>query len=135
MTMKSIRALLFAAAIIPLTLGVLLLIGVTFRLDFLDARLESLAGNLLNREVTILGPVRLSASFNPSLQLGGVTIGNPADWPDQGGHLLVVENAVAQLSLVKLIQGGLHIHNLEFEGVDLNLVTQGRPSHQFPLRN
>ncbi len=126
------RALIITAlAAIPVLLGALLLSGITFRLDFLHSRFESLAADLLDRKVSIRGPVRLTASLNPSLHLGGLTISNPHDWPAAEDAFLAVEEARAQLSLVKLVQGDFHLLNLEFTGVDLNLITRADQSTNY----
>ncbi|MEJ2058224.1 MAG: AsmA family protein, partial [Desulfofustis sp.] len=132
--MKSIRSLLLpVAALIGLTLGILFFVGVTVPLDFLDVRLEHAASALLKRDVRISGPNRLTISPTPRLELGTVSIGNPGDWPDKEGRLLKVDKGEAQLSLTKLLQGKLHIRNLIFDGVDLNLVTRAdhRTNYRF----
>jgi len=137
MIKKSLRyLLLFAVAIASITLGVVLSVGITFQLDFLDARLETLASRLLDREVRIAGPVRLSVSRQPGLQFGGLSIGNPAGWPDGDAPFLKVKNGKAQLKLVELLRGEFHILNLEFEGVDLNLVadTDHTTNYKFSAR-
>lgn len=125
--MKNRKKYIAAVLTIPVILAVLLLSGITIPLDFLDHRLENLASNLLDREITIHGPVRLKTSLQPSLEFGGLSIGNPRDWPPEDTHLLTVEHGQGQVSLTDLFRGEIRILNLEFSGVDLQLVT--RPDH------
>jgi len=61
--------------------------------------------------------------LTPILEFGGLTIGNPMDWPEEG-HLLTVENGHGQISLLPLLKGNLLINDLTFKGVDLQLITR-----------
>ncbi|MEA2115301.1 MAG: hypothetical protein U9P36_07935, partial [Thermodesulfobacteriota bacterium] len=107
----------------PALLLLLLFSGIPIPLDFLDSSLESLATHLLDRRVVLHGPVRLRPSLKPILELGGLTIGNPMDWPEEG-HLLTVNSGQGQISLLPLLKGDFLINDLTFEGVDLQLVTR-----------
>lgn len=128
---------LVVASAVLLVVTALLLSGITIPLDFLDSRLESLAGRLLDRNVSIHGPVHLKTSLYPSLKLGGLTIGNPRGWPEESGHLLIVEKSRAQISLMDLLRGKVNILDLEFTGVDLQLVTKTDQTnnYQFSLQS
>ncbi len=113
-----------AASLSILSLLLLLLFsGISIPLDFLDSSLESLATHLLDRRVILHGPVRLQPSLKPTLEFGGLTIGNPRNWSEKG-HLLTVESGHGQISLLPLLKGNFLINDLTFEGVDLQLITQ-----------
>lgn len=116
---------------IPGVIVILLLSGITIPLDFLDSRLESLASDLLDRTVSINGPVKLKTSLQPSLELGGLTIGNPRNWNVEQGYLVKVQTGKAQLSLPELWRGNVHIKDLEFSGVDLHLITRANQTNNF----
>ncbi len=126
--------MLIAAAALAAALVILLFGGLTLPLDYLDGRLETLASRLLQRPVTVYGPVRLKPSLTPALELGGVEIGNPPGWPAGQGHLLAVERGLAEIRLVELLRGRVRITDLEFSGVDLTLTTRadGTSNYIFP---
>ncbi|MEA3467492.1 MAG: AsmA-like C-terminal region-containing protein [Thermodesulfobacteriota bacterium] len=114
----------FAVSLSLLSLLLLLFFSrIPIPLDFLNSSLESFATHLLDRRVVLHGPVRLRPSLKPILEFGGLTIGNPMDWPDKG-HLLTVEKGRGQVSLIPLLRGNFRINDLTFEGVDLQLVTR-----------
>ncbi len=96
---------------------------VTIPLDSFDKRLESLLGNILERRITVKGPVKIKLGLQPVLEFEGLTIADPTNW-DDAKNFIVVEKARGQLDLLPLIQGNLHINDLELEGVDLRLVTR-----------
>ena len=129
-----VRVLLSATGALVALLAVLVFSGLTIPLDFLNVRLETMASRLLQRPVAVHGPVRLMPSLTPSLELGRVVIGNPHGWPAGQDHLLSVERGIAEISVIELVRGRLHITDLEFSGVDLNLVTRtgGTTNFGFP---
>ncbi len=117
-------------ALSSLLLFVLLFSGISISLDSFDGRFESLLGHILDRKVTIHGPVQLTLSLQPVLELGGVTIANPPGWPEEN-VFLTVNHGRAQLDLFPLIKGDIHIKDLEFDGVDLRLVTRTNHTNNF----
>jgi len=104
-------------------ISILFFSGIAIPLDSFDRRLESLLGHILDRDVTIQGPVKVKLCLQPVLEFNSLTIADPRDWSD-GKNFLVVEKAKGQLDLLPLIQGDFHINDLELEGVDLRLVTR-----------
>jgi uncharacterized protein involved in outer membrane biogenesis len=118
-----IKKILTAGLSLLALLLVFLFSGIPIPLDFLDPNLESLATRLLDRRVTLHGPVRIRPSLKPILEFGGLTIGNPVGWPEDS-HLITVQNGKGQISLLPLLRGDLQINDLTFEGVDLQLVTR-----------
>lgn len=126
--------LLIGTGAIAAALAILLFGGLSIPLEFLDGRIETLATRLLQRPVTVHGPVRLRPSLTPALELGGVEIGNPQGWPEDRGHLLTVRRGQGELSLIELLQGKVRITDLEFSGVELTLVTRpdGATNFDFP---
>ena len=126
---------LFLVLLLPAGLFLLLISGVTFPLDFIDSYLEAIAGNILNREVQLKGPVRVKFSLHPVLELGGLTIANPHQWPKHE-HFLTMRSGKGQIDLLALLHGDIRINDLEFEGVDLQLVvrTDHSTNFQFPSK-
>ena len=100
--LKKNLTIIFAVLVLLLAL---FLSGITIPLDILDSRLESLATRILDRKVTIYGPVRLKTSLQPSLQFDGLTIGDPKGWRDGSKHLLSVKHAQVKISFPGLIHG------------------------------
>jgi len=116
--------------------GTLLLItalffsGITIPLDSFDRRLESLLAKVLERNVTVQGPVTVKLGLQPVLEFEGLTIADPADWSD-AKNFIVVKKAKGQLALLPLLQGNIHINDLELEGVNLRLITKADQSNNF----
>ena len=126
-----IRAAVGLVLMLTLAIVILLFSGVSIPVDFLDSRLEALASRLLNRPVTIHGPVKIKPSLQPRLDLGGLVIGNPQGWPQDEKQLLRVERSHAQISLTDLFKGRLRIIDLAFGDAYIQLVRRADGSGNY----
>ncbi|MGA7277829.1 MAG: AsmA family protein [Desulfocapsaceae bacterium] len=126
-----IRAVVGLMLMLTLAIVILLFSGVSIPVDFLDSRLEALASRLLNRPVTIHGPVKIKPSLQPRLDLGGLVIGNPQGWPQDEKQLLRVERSHAQISLTDLFKGRLRIIDLAFGDAHIQLVRRADGSGNY----
>ncbi len=117
-----IRAAVAMVLMLSLVIIVLLFSGIALPVNFLDSRLEALASQLLNRPVTIQGPLKIRPSLEPRLDLGGLVIGNPPGWPQDDKQLLSVERSHAQISLPDLFKGRVRILDLAFGDAQVHLV-------------
>jgi len=128
--MVILKKTFFTVVLLATGLWLLLVWGVTLPLDFLAPRLEAFVGSILDREVQLKGPARVKLSLHPILILGGLTIANPYQWPKQV-HFLTASSGKGQIDLLTLLHGDIHLNNLEFEGVDLQLVVRSDHSTNF----
>ncbi len=103
-------------------LSTLLYLGISLPLGSLGSRLERLAGSLLDREVRIAGPNRLTISLHPSLTIRDLSIGNPVHW-NSSEPFLHAHEGTARIDLLALIRGQIRIEALELEKVAVNLIT------------
>ncbi len=103
-------------------LSTLLYLGIPLPLGSLDSRLERLAGSLLDREVRIAGPNRLTLSLHPSLTIRDLSIGNPVHW-NSSEPFLYAHEGTARIDLLALFRGQIRIEALELEKVAVNLIT------------
>ena len=76
-------ALALAALPVVLIAIVLLLLslGITVRLDPLRPSFENAASSALGREVALEGSMLLVPSFSPTVEVQGLRVANPPDWP------------------------------------------------------
>ena len=118
-----------------LLLGTLLILivsglaGIDIRLDPLKPAIELAAGKAINRTVTVNGPIRLTASFWPSLSVSDVQVANPPGWP--AGDQLAFRQVQGQIALPPLLSGQLVIPSLSAEGVRLNFVRNSKGESNF----
>ena len=72
-------------AALPVALVAILLIllslGITVTLDPLRPSFENAASSALGREVSLEGSMLLVPSFSPTVEVQGLRIANPPDWP------------------------------------------------------
>lgn len=114
------RVLLTITASLLVILSLLVSIGIPLPFSFIGDRLEQLAGSMLGREVRIEGPSRLVLSLHPSLTVGDLSIGNPADW-DMEEPFLTADHGTASVDLLALLRGQIRIETFELETVSANL--------------
>ncbi|MEE4261200.1 MAG: hypothetical protein V2I56_00835, partial [Desulfobacteraceae bacterium] len=110
----------------------ILYFGITIPLGFMDAHLETVAGRLLDREVTIEEPPRLTISLHPALTFGKTSIANPRGWQEDS-HFVTAEKGKCKVDLLSLLKGSIRIQELALQGVDLHLVT--RADHETNFRS
>ena len=122
MTSPTKKLLLIPVSLLAIV-SAILYFGITIPLGFVDDRLESLAGRLLDREVAIEESARLTISLHPALTFGGVSIANPRNWQGDS-HFVIAEKGKGRVDLVSLLKGSIRLEELELEGVDLRFVTR-----------
>ena len=114
------RVLLAIAASLLVILLLLVSIGIPLPFSFIGDRLEQLAGSMLGREVRIEGHSRLVLSLHPSLTVGDLFIGNPADWNTEE-PFLTADRGTASIDVLALLRGQIRIETFELEKVSANL--------------
>ncbi len=109
-----------------LVLGLLLaLLGLAalarFTIDLTPEReaVADLLGGILERPVTIDGPLTLTTSLWPAIRVDGVRIGNPPGFDET--HFATVGHARLALSLPPLLLGNLHVRDIALREVRLEL--------------
>ena len=102
-------------------------------IDSIDKRLESISSHLLDRKVSIHGPIRLKLSLEPTLEFAGISVSNPDGW-EMNNHFLSVKKGSGQINLFSLITGNIQVKNIEFDGVDLQLITKADFSSNYTFK-
>lgn len=124
--LKAIGGLL---ALLLVVLVVLSVFEIPISLAWIKTPIESLAGKSLGAKVKIEGGVIFTPSLSPSLEVKGLRI--------LGSQSAASQNYVslgmlrAQLKIVPLFSGNIHVVRLEAEQVEINL-TPGPPSKSPP---
>lgn len=110
-------AILVAIVVIP---------GMTIRLDFLRPAIEKGASEAMGRPVKIQGTIELIPSLRPTVTVSGMEIGNPTDWPQK--QVVSVAMARAQIDILDLFARKISIGEITADGVVLQLISddQGR---------
>lgn len=91
----------------------------TLDLQAQRARIETLASQILARNVHIDGPLKLNASLFPSVSIANVRIANP-DWAAQP-DFLVVNQLEVEINPWALLFGEFVIRDIELTGASINL--------------
>ena len=117
-----LRILLWA--VVALTAVVLaifaaLAIGVPLSLEPLREPMAAAASQALGRRVSISGPLKLVPAFSPTVEIRGVSIANPPDWPE--GELVHLDLARLQIGVLSLLWRRATVEELRVEGVALRL--------------
>ena len=105
---------------------IVVIFGVTIRLDFLRPSIEKGVSEALDRPVTIEGAIELVPSMRPTVTVSDLTIDNP---PDLQEHpFFKVALARTQIDLPDLLAREISIGEITAEGFELHLVSdaQGR---------
>jgi len=101
----------------------LIALGVTIPLDYFRPQIESTASRMLDRDISIQGPLLLNVSLNPSIELQEISLSNPQDWPGTD-KLLDIQYGRIQLVLLPLFRGEIQIDELQFQGIELQLISR-----------
>jgi uncharacterized protein involved in outer membrane biogenesis len=122
--LTTIRKYLLRAAGIALAVFLLFVIASWVWMATLDLqqqreRIETLASQILGRDVRIDGPLKLSASLFPKVSIAGVHIANP-DWATQPDFLAVKQLEV-EVNPWALLRNELEIRDIELTGVTVHL--------------
>jgi len=99
---------------------ILLSLGITVTLDPLRPTFEAAASSALGREVALEGSMLLVPSFSPTVEVQGLRIANPPDWPTP--DFARMELARLQIGVLPLLwDRRLQVRELTAEGVSLLL--------------
>jgi len=115
-------ALTLAALPVVLVAIVLLLLslGITVRLDPLRPTFEAAVSSALGREVALEGSMVLVPTFSPTVEVQGLRIANPPDWPTP--DFARMELARLQIGVLPLLwERRLQVREFTAEGVSLLL--------------
>jgi uncharacterized protein involved in outer membrane biogenesis len=98
-----------------------MIFGVTVNLDGLRNQVDAAATKALGRNIVIEGSVELVISFQPSLEINVIHIGNPEGW--QTRDLARVEQLRGAIDIIPLLRGKIQIGEIRADGVLLSLET------------
>ncbi len=118
-------------SLLVITIAGLMYFGVTLNLEFLKSGVEASAESVLDREVSINGPVFLEFSNWPAIEVRNVQIAN---LPDALEPVFLDAGLVRlQIGLFPLLKGDIQIGEITAENVTLNLENngQGQPNWVF----
>ncbi len=122
---KVLKAVVVAVGVVigllALVSAVVVISGVTIRLDFLRPAIEKGAAEAMGRPVKIEGPIELVPTLIPTVTVSSVAISNPPDWPDQ--EFVSVALARTQIDIPDLLAKEITIGELTAQGVGLNLTS------------
>ncbi|MBW2398874.1 MAG: AsmA family protein [Deltaproteobacteria bacterium] len=114
---------LFVSLVVAL--AVTISIGIPLSLDRVRGEFEAMASTALGREVSIEGKVELVPNWWPTLEVRGLRIGQPEDWPGGpesgvvGGGFARAERAFLRLAIFPLLRGDLRVLELSGEGFEV----------------
>jgi uncharacterized protein involved in outer membrane biogenesis len=123
-----VKRLLFWLLVGAVALPVIVLVGVVVALavgfdvdlDPLRSRFEAAATASLGREVRFEGPLLLVPSFSPTVEVGGLHIANPTNWPTP--DFARMQRARLQVEVLPFLTSTrLQIRELSAEGVEVAL--------------
>jgi len=116
-------------------------VGIPISLDSFRGEFESMTSTGIGREVTIEGKMVVVPTLWPTLEVEGLRIAQPKDWPDgpesgvEGGGFARAERVFLRLGIVPLLRGKLHVLELAAEGfeVDMERLPDGRNNWSLDL--
>jgi len=110
-----------ALAALVLVIVVALAIGVPVSLEPFREPVAAAASQNLGRRVSIAGPFKLVPAFYPTVEIRGVSIANPPEWPE--GEFAHLDLARLQLGVLPLLWRRATVNEVRVEGVALRLET------------
>jgi uncharacterized protein involved in outer membrane biogenesis len=125
--------ILFWAAIalsaVVLALVVALAIGVPVSLEPFREPMAAGASRALGRRVHIAGPLKLVPAFSPTVEIQGVSIADPPDWPE--GEFAHLDLARLQIGVLSLLWRRAIVKEVRVEGVALRLETNAEGANNW----
>jgi uncharacterized protein involved in outer membrane biogenesis len=115
-----VRAVAILLAVLVLAVVVIALVPFSIDLSRFKPPVEAAVSTALGRTVAIDGPVSVSTSLWPTLQMEGVRLSNPPGFG--GGDLARMEHASVQVELLPLLVLKLQIGEFRVRGLTLDLV-------------
>jgi uncharacterized protein involved in outer membrane biogenesis len=110
-----------------------LVLGMTVRLDVLRNPIETAASHALGREVHVLGAIEVRPTLGPTVVAHGVRIADPGG--QNGVDLLLADRVEARLGLTGLLRGRPYVTRLLIHDVSINLQTHGDGSRSWRADN
>lgn len=104
---------------LALFLGIVTAFAIPVELTRFKEPLENIVSSLLDRPVTIKGPIVVATSLHPSFTLKGLQIQNPENFTQK--DFLVMEEVYVQLSIIPLITKKIHIPEFRVQGLTMIL--------------
>jgi uncharacterized protein involved in outer membrane biogenesis len=110
-----------------IALVVVISIGIPISLDRVRGEFEAMASTALRREVAIEGKVEVVPNWWPTLEVRGLRIGQPEDWPSgpesgvEGGGFARADRAFLRLAIFPLLRGDLRVLELSGEGIEIDM--------------
>jgi uncharacterized protein involved in outer membrane biogenesis len=117
-----LRILFWAAITVATLLAVIIValaVGIPVSLEPLREPVAAAASQALGRRVSIAGPVKLVPAFRPTVEIQGLRIANPPDWPE--GELAHLELARLQIGVLPLLWRRATVNEMRVEGGALRL--------------
>ena len=116
-------AVAVGGSLAAVVLGVLIFVGFGIPVDLsgLRDRIEVAASDALGRGVAVDGSIELIPTLWPTLQVEGIRVGNPEDWPHD--DFMRLDLARAQLGILPLLRGDLRVRQIAIEGLAVTLET------------
>ena len=110
-----------------------MLLGVSINLDYIRDEVGAAATKALGREVAIKGSVSLLVSFQPSLEIEGVRVGNPREW--EQGDFLRAKLVRGEIDIIPLLRKKIRIGEVRADTVQLSLETtsDGKKNWDFDI--
>lgn len=129
--MRAVRLIGGLALALGLMVAALLAAVLLIDPNAFEAQIEAAASRAFDRPIDLDGTIRWTPSLHPTLELEGLTVGNP-DWA-AGPYLAKVGRVQTRVSLLPLLRGDLHVEQVTFVDVDLRLEEdeQGRDNFTF----
>jgi len=112
--------------LLAILVAIVVISGITIRLDFLRPAIERGASEAMGRSVKIQGSIELVPNLSPVVTVSGVEIGNPPVWPQN--QFVSVAMARTQIDILDLLAGEISIGEITADGVVFQLISddQGR---------
>lgn len=120
-------ALVTIFVVLLVALSIAIFVGVPISLDPLRDELESMASTALERRIEIEGKIEIVPTLRPTLEVEGLRIGQPPDWPErpesgvEGGGFARMEHAFLRLGVVPLLRGKVHVFAITGEGIEIDM--------------
>ncbi len=111
--------------------ALVMIFGVTIRLDFLRSTIEKGAAEALGRPVKIEGSIELVPTLRPTVTVSGVAINNPPDWPER--TFVSVALARTQIDIPDLLAREVTIGEITAQGVALHLTSDAKGRNNWAI--
>lgn len=127
-TVLTITSLL---GIVILVVAAFVTFGIPINLSALRGTVETAASEAVGRQVSVVGAITLEPTLWPTVQIAGVSVGNPDGWPR--GDFARLDRARAQLGVLPLLKGEIRAGEVSVDGlrVRMEVNAEGEPNWLF----